>query len=77
MASATKSYELRCVANGHLNSEEETTTYCTQCESVLRVYYDNPSEELSISAGKFGAGTNEDASIGAREARPTLQDLRR
>ena len=46
MASATKSYELRCVANGHLNSEKETTTYCTQCESVLRVHYDNPSDEI-------------------------------
>lgn len=46
MASATTGYELRCVANGHLNSEKETTTFCTQCGSVLRVYYDSPSQEL-------------------------------
>jgi threonine synthase len=46
MASATKSYELRCVANGHLNSEKETTTYCTQCDSVLRVHYDSPSDDI-------------------------------
>ncbi|MDZ7690621.1 MAG: threonine synthase [Balneolaceae bacterium] len=39
-------YELRCVANNHLNSEEETTTYCTQCDSVLRVFYDHPSEQI-------------------------------
>ncbi len=46
MASATKSYQLKCVANGHINSEEETTTYCTQCDSVLRVYYDGPSDDI-------------------------------
>lgn len=46
MASATTGYELRCVANGHLNSEKETTTYCTQCESVLRVHYDDPSDDI-------------------------------
>jgi len=46
MATATKSYQLKCVANGHLNSEEETTTYCTQCDSVLRVYYDQISEDI-------------------------------
>jgi len=48
MASATTDYELRCVANGHLNSEEETTTYCTQCDSVLRVYYDAPSDDIQF-----------------------------
>lgn len=46
MASATKGYQLKCVANGHVNSEEETTTYCTQCDSVLRVYYDDPSDDI-------------------------------
>jgi len=46
MASATTGYQLKCVANGHVNSEEETTTYCTQCDSVLRVYYDQPSDDL-------------------------------
>lgn len=46
MASATKSYQLKCVANGHINSEEETTTYCTQCDSVLRVYYDDPLDDI-------------------------------
>ena len=48
MASATTDYQLRCVANGHLNSEEETTTYCTQCDSVLRVYYDAPSDDIQF-----------------------------
>jgi threonine synthase len=46
MASATTSYQLKCVANGHINSEKETTTYCTQCDSVLRVHYETPSDEL-------------------------------
>lgn len=46
MASVTTDYQLKCVANGHLNSEKETTTYCTQCDSVLRIYYDKPSEDI-------------------------------
>lgn len=46
MASASKSYTVKCIANGHINSEDETTTYCTECGSVLRVFYDEPSEEL-------------------------------
>jgi len=46
MARATKSYQLKCVANGHLNSEEETTTYCTECGSVLRVFYDESSDDI-------------------------------
>lgn len=32
-------YTLVCVENGHLNSEHETTTYCTQCSSVLEIKY--------------------------------------
>lgn len=39
-------YELRCVANNHLNSAKETTTYCTQCDSVLRVHYNEPSASI-------------------------------
>lgn len=46
MPTATTSYQLKCVANGHVNSEKETTTYCTECGSVLRVYYDNPAEDI-------------------------------
>jgi threonine synthase len=46
MASVTKNYTMKCVAHGHINSEEETTTYCTQCGSVLRIHYDNPSEDI-------------------------------
>ncbi len=46
MASATKSYTLKCVANGHINSEDETTTYCNECGSVLRVFYDESSDDL-------------------------------
>jgi threonine synthase len=53
MASATKSYQLKCVANGHINSEEDTTTYCTQCDSVLRVYYDNPSDDIQYPLEKL------------------------
>ncbi|MDX1617345.1 MAG: pyridoxal-phosphate dependent enzyme [Balneolaceae bacterium] len=41
-----REYELRCVAENHLNSEEETTTYCTECGSVLRVYYKEPSQRI-------------------------------
>ena len=47
MESTFSEYELRCVANNHLNDENETTTYCTQCESVLRVYYDEISDKIS------------------------------
>lgn len=39
-------YELRCVANNHLNTAKETTTYCTQCDSVLRVHYNEPSASI-------------------------------
>ena len=46
MPTATTNYELKCVANGHINSEEETTTYCTQCDSVLRVHYDTITDDL-------------------------------
>lgn len=46
MKSTNTGYELRCVANGHLNDERETTTYCTQCDSVLRVYYNDVSEDI-------------------------------
>ncbi|WP_372634481.1 threonine synthase [Fodinibius sp.] len=46
MATATTGYTLKCVPHGHHNSEEETTTYCTECGSVLRVHYDQPSEDL-------------------------------
>lgn len=53
MASATKSYQLKCVANGHINSEEETTTYCTQCDSVLRVHYDGPSDDIQYPLEKL------------------------
>ncbi len=46
MESTNTGYELRCLENGHINDETETTTYCTQCESVLRVYYDEVSEHI-------------------------------
>lgn len=46
MNSTNTGYELRCVANNHLNSEKETTTYCTQCGSVLRVYYHEISKQI-------------------------------
>lgn len=39
MEQGNPEYELRCVPNDHLNDEQETTTYCTECESVLRVHY--------------------------------------
>lgn len=46
MKSTNTGYELRCVANNHLNSAKETTTYCTQCGSVLRVHYNEPTESI-------------------------------
>lgn len=39
-------YELRCIANNHLNSEKETSTYCTECGSVLTVVYDEPANHI-------------------------------
>src|SRR5699024_2846134 len=46
MATATTNYTLKCIAHGHINSAEETTTYCTQCGSVLRIYYEEASDHL-------------------------------
>src|SRR5699024_4422814 len=46
MPTATPGYTLKCVANDHTNSAKETSTYCTQCGSVLRVHYDNSSDQL-------------------------------
>ncbi len=48
MESTNTGYELRCVANGHLNDETETTTYCTQCESVLRVHYEEITGKIQF-----------------------------
>lgn len=48
MARADTAYQLKCVANGHLNSEQETTTYCTECGSVLRVFYNHSSKEIQF-----------------------------
>ncbi|HET6527616.1 MAG TPA: threonine synthase [Balneolaceae bacterium] len=53
MASANTAYQLKCVANGHLNSEEETTTYCTECGSVLRVIYDDISDDIQYPLKKI------------------------
>ncbi len=53
MATATTGYQLKCVANGHINSEEETTTYCTQCDSVLRAYYDESSDDIQYPLEKL------------------------
>lgn len=46
MGKPNTGYELRCVANNHLNSERETTTYCTKCESVLTVIYNETSKQI-------------------------------
>ncbi|MDZ7695352.1 MAG: hypothetical protein U5K69_30280 [Balneolaceae bacterium] len=46
MEHATRDYELRCVAKNHLNSENETTTYCTECDSVLKVQYAEPHDYI-------------------------------
>ncbi|TNE68584.1 threonine synthase [bacterium] len=43
-------YTLKCVQHGHINSEKETTTYCTVCGSVLEIEYhispENPHQIL-------------------------------
>lgn len=54
MATATTGYTLKCVANGHRNSEQETTTYCTKCGSVLRVHYDHLSRDLKYPLKSIG-----------------------
>ncbi len=46
-------YELRCVANNHLNSEKKTTTYCTECGSVLTVRYKEPSDNIQFPLNKI------------------------
>lgn len=38
-ATFTGNYTLKCVQHGHINSEKETTTYCTTCGSVLEIEY--------------------------------------
>lgn len=44
--SHTKPYTLKCVEFGHLNDENETTTYCTSCDSVLEISYLRPSDSI-------------------------------
>jgi threonine synthase len=39
-------YTLRCFICGKINNERETTTYCTYCNGVLTVKYDNPSGSI-------------------------------
>jgi threonine synthase len=39
----TAHYTLSCVEHGHINDEHETTTYCTQCGSVLEINYHDSS----------------------------------
>ncbi len=46
MGKINSGYELRCVANNHINSETETTTYCTKCGSVLTVIYKEASNNI-------------------------------
>lgn len=46
MRSTNSGYNMLCVANGHRNSEEETTTYCTECGSVLRIHYDEATPDI-------------------------------
>jgi len=46
MNPVNRGYELRCVVNDHVNSEKTTTTYCTECGSVLRVYYDETTKHI-------------------------------
>ena len=41
---AKKPYTLTCVEHGHINSEFETTTYCTTCGSVLEIKYKEAPE---------------------------------
>lgn len=53
MESTYAEYELRCLANGHLNDERETTTYCTQCDSVLRVFYKDISDKIQYPIKKL------------------------
>jgi len=53
MESTYAEYELRCLTNGHLNDEKETTTYCTQCDSVLRVYYNEISDKIQYPIKKL------------------------
>ncbi len=42
----TRNYELRCISCNALNSERETTTYCTECGSVLTVIYSESSSDV-------------------------------
>ncbi|MFW6157518.1 MAG: threonine synthase, partial [Balneolaceae bacterium] len=46
MESINTGYELRCVVNNHLNDERQTTTYCTECGSVLRIRYNEPAAHI-------------------------------
>ncbi|HEX6981753.1 MAG TPA: threonine synthase [Balneolaceae bacterium] len=53
MPTANTAYQLKCVANGHINSEKETTTYCTECGSVLRVIYGEIIEDIQYPLKKI------------------------
>jgi len=47
-AQATQRYELRCIRCKTVNDERATTTYCTECGSVLRIYYQDSVHGLTF-----------------------------
>lgn len=46
MKSSNSGYTLRCITCNHVNDERETSTYCTNCGSVLTVDYNEIRKEI-------------------------------
>jgi threonine synthase len=44
--STNSGYTLRCITCNHVNDERKTSTYCTECGSVLTVDYKEPRTEI-------------------------------
>lgn len=46
MKSTNTGYEMRCIINGHLNDERETSTFCTTCGNPLTIIYNDVAKEI-------------------------------
>ncbi|MBO6534765.1 MAG: threonine synthase [Balneolaceae bacterium] len=48
MTSPHTGYIVRCISCNTINNEKETSTYCTQCGSVLEVIYNEARKEIQL-----------------------------
>ena len=46
-------YNMTCIMCGAVNSEKETSTYCTTCGGVLQIEYNEPREKIQYPLGSI------------------------